>query len=56
MSNSTGRKSPHGMVPISNIKDPATKAAIMKLNENMKALQDKVFILEKKGVKYGNLL
>lgn len=49
MSNSTGRKSPHGMVPISNIKDPATKAAIMKLNENVKALQDRVAAMERKG-------
>lgn len=49
MSNSTSRKSPHGMVPISNIKDPATKAAIMKLNENVKALQDRVAAMERKG-------
>lgn len=54
MAKAANKKSPHGMVPISNIKDAATKAAIMKLNENMKALQDRVFILEKKGVKYGN--
>lgn len=37
------------MVPISNIKDPATKAAIMKLNENVKALQDRVAAMERKG-------
>ena len=49
MGNSTGRKSPHGMVPISSIKDTATKAAIMKLNENIKALQDRVAAMEKKG-------
>ena len=49
MSNSTGRKSPHGMVPISNIKDSATKAAIMKLNENIKNLQDRISVLERKG-------
>ena len=54
MAKAANKKSPHGMVPISNISDAATKAAIMKLNENIKALQNRVFMREKKGVKDGN--
>lgn len=49
MAKTSNIKSPHGMVPISNISDAATKAAIMKLNENIKALENRVLTLEKKG-------
>ena len=42
-------KSPHGMVPISNIKDASVKSAVMKLNENIKALEERILALEKKG-------
>lgn len=49
MAKTSNTKSPHGMVPISNISDAATKAAIMKLNENIKALENRVLTLEKKG-------
>lgn len=42
-------KLPHGMVPISDIKDPSLKKAIMKLNENILALEKRVAELEKKG-------
>jgi polyhydroxyalkanoate synthesis regulator phasin len=42
-------KLPHGMVPISDIKDVSVKKVIMKLNENIKALEKRVVELEKKG-------
>jgi len=40
---------PHGMVPIHQIADPQMRDVVMKLNENIHALEKRVAALERKG-------
>ena len=40
--NVTTRKLPHGTIPFAQIKDPQTRAALMKINENMRALDGRL--------------
>lgn len=47
--NATARRTglPHGIVPIHRLTDPQTRDAVMKLNENIMALERRIAALEK---------
>ncbi len=38
----TTRPLPHGAIPFANIRDPQTRDALMKLNENMRSLDKRL--------------
>lgn len=42
----TTRPLPHGAIPFANIRDPQTRDALMKLNENMRSLDKRLKVAE----------
>jgi hypothetical protein len=46
MTNVTTKPLPHGAIPFANIRDPQTRDALMKLNENMHSLDKRLKAVE----------
>ena len=46
MTNVTTKPMPHGTIPFAQIKDPQTRDALMKINENQRALDRRLKAVE----------
>lgn len=46
MTNVTTKPLPHGTIPFAQIKDPQTREALMKINENMRSLDRRLKTVE----------
>ena len=46
MTNVVTKNTPHGAIPFAAVRDPQTRNALMKLNENMRALDRRLKVAE----------